>query len=68
VHAHANAVWEMVIFARNISRFIFIGLPVPRMPLELGTRQRKRFLAAAAAVLLRQSGASLGTCPSMQRC
>lgn len=52
VRVPTNAVWATVIFALNIFAFIFIGLQLRPILLELPQATRERYLVVAAAVLL----------------
>jgi CPA1 family monovalent cation:H+ antiporter len=47
-----NAVWATVIFALNIFAFIFIGLQIRPILVELAPAARDRYLLVAAAVLV----------------
>jgi monovalent cation/hydrogen antiporter len=46
-----NAVWATVIFALNIFAFIFIGLQIRPILVDLASGQREQYLLVAAAVL-----------------
>lgn len=46
-----NAVWATVIFALNIFAFIFIGLQIRPILVELAPAERQQYLVVAAAVL-----------------
>ena len=46
-----NAVWATVIFALNIFAFIFIGLQIRPILVELAPQAREQYLLVAAAVL-----------------
>jgi NhaP-type Na+/H+ or K+/H+ antiporter len=48
-----NAVWATVIFALNIFAFIFIGLQIRPILVELAPAARNQYLLVAAAVLAR---------------
>ncbi|MCG2594313.1 sodium:proton antiporter [Ramlibacter sp. XY19] len=51
IRVPTNAVWATVIFALNIFAFIFIGLQIRPILVELAPAQRTQYLLVAAAVL-----------------
>jgi len=52
VRVPTNAVWATVIFALNIFAFIFIGLQIRPIVVDLGGEDRNRYLLVALAVLV----------------
>lgn len=52
VRIPTNAVWATVVFALNIFAFIFIGLQIRPILVELSPAARNQYLLVAAAVLL----------------
>nr|WP_205964311.1 sodium:proton antiporter [Ramlibacter agri] len=51
IRVPTNAVWATVVFALNIFAFIFIGLQIRPILVELAPVQRAQYLLVAAAVL-----------------
>src|SRR4029079_14818624 len=51
IRVPTNAVWATVIFALNIFAFIFIGLQIRPILVELAPARREQSLLVAAAVL-----------------
>ena len=51
IRVPTNAVWATVVFALNIFAFIFIGLQIRPILLELAPPKREQYLLVAAAVL-----------------